>query len=380
MKTIRCTDTLFYYDGPQILEALDAIGGHYLVVMVNVGDDRDRCLAVGVAPDRIRQFRAGALDLKSLMVEAGSEEWHLATATNLEQPLAIELQQTPLSESGLLPDDGFFLPHHQAEELTLKEARKRNNLILEISVAPPESVCGHGIRLDTYAKLLTQFQTIARHAWRAASKGDRHHLRTEMKGADEHLMNVVIPAATGSFRVVLEAAGGPGALGTGALACALQRMDLVFEHASSPHDTLVALREHRGHLASAYLKFLRFLVQRKTGFRYSWAEPTSTAPTCREILESEARPLVEALSASSNRYNEVVTYVGEFEKFNRKTGAWGLLTRKGTVSGLIREGGPDLDRLVVGERYKFYCVMETEEVESTGRKSHTLYLKQHAPA
>ena len=378
MKTIRCTDTLFYYDGPQILEARDAIGGHYVVLMVDVHNDRDRFLAVGVAPDRLRQFRAGALDLKSLMLEAGSTEWYLASAKNLEQPLAIELQRGPLSESSLLPDDGFLLPDRGTGELALREARERGNLVLEISVAPPEAINEHRIRLDTYAELLTHFQTITRHAWRAASRG--HRDRTEMNGADEHLMNVVIPAATGSFRVVLEAASESDMLGTSALACALQRMDLLFEHASSPHDTLMTLREHRGHLANAYLKFLRFLVQHKTGFRYSWAEPTSTVPTCREILESEAGPLVEALSAGSSRYKEKVTLIGTFEKFNRKTGAWGLLTRRGTVSGFVREGGPNLDRLVVGERYKFSCVRETEEVESTGRKSRALYLTQHALA
>ena len=110
MKTIRCTDTLFYYDGPQILEARDAIGGHYLVVMATADDGRERCLAVGVAPERLRQFRAGALELRSLMMEAGREEWYLATTTNLDQPLEIEPQQTPLAECRLLPDDGYVLP------------------------------------------------------------------------------------------------------------------------------------------------------------------------------------------------------------------------------------------------------------------------------
>ena len=34
MKTIRHTTTLFYYDGPQIFEARDSIGGHYVAVLV----------------------------------------------------------------------------------------------------------------------------------------------------------------------------------------------------------------------------------------------------------------------------------------------------------------------------------------------------------
>ena len=313
MKTIRCTETLFYYDGPQILEARDAIGGHYLVVMATADDGRERCLAVGVAPERLRQFRAGALELRSLMVEAGREEWYLATATNLNQPLEIEPQQTPLAESSHLPDDGFVLPDCHEEGL-----------------------------------LLQHFQTMAKHAWRAASRELSDRDRSQMSAAGEHLMDVVVPAAAGSFRVVLEAAGRPGTLRKSALSCTLQRMDLLFENAASPRDTLVSLREHHGHLANAYIRFLQLLVKHGARFRYSWAEPTSTRPNCREILESEAGSLVEALSRKSHRQSERVTLVGTFENFNRKKGTWGLLIDGVTVPGRVRGDGMKLDSLVVG--------------------------------
>lgn len=374
MKTIRCTDTLFYYDGPQILEARDAIGGHYLVVMATADDGRDRCLAVGVAPERLRQFRAGALELRSLMVEAGREEWYLATATNLDQPLEIEPQQTPLAESHHLPDDGFVLPDHHEEGLVLREARDRNNVMLEITVTTREANPEPRIRLDTYAELLHHFQTMAKHAWRAASRELSHRDRSRMDAAGDHLMDVVVPAAAGSFRVVLEAAGRPGTLRKSALSCTLQRMDLLFENAASPRDALVSLREHHGNLANAYVRFLQLLVKHGAGFRYSWAEPTSIVPNCREIMESEAGSLVEVLSGKSHLHSERVTLAGTFENFNRKKGTWGLLIDGATVSGRVRGDGMKLDNLVVGGQYRFSCVQETEEVESTGRKSRTLYL------
>ena len=377
MKTIRCTDTLFYYDGPQILEARDAIGGHYLVVMATEDDGRERCLAVGVAPERLRQFRAGVLELRSLMVEAGREEWYLATTTNLDQLLEIEPQQTPLAESRHLPDDGFVLPDHHEKGLVLQEARNRNNVMLEITVITPEAKKEPRIRLDTYIELLHNFQTMAKHAWRAASKELSHRDRSQMGPAGEHLMDVVVPAAAGSFRVVLEAAGRPGAFRKGALSCTLQRMDLLFENAASPRDTLVSLREHHGHLANAYVRFLQLLVKHGAGFRYSWAEPTSIAPNCRAILESEAGSLVEVLSGKSRLHSERVTLVGTFENFNRKKGTWGLLIDGVTVSGRVRGDGMKLDSLVVGGQYKFSCVEEIEEVESTGRKSRTFYLMEY---
>jgi hypothetical protein len=96
MKTIQHTTTFFYYDGPQVFEARDMIGGHYVAVMAEPKNGHARYLVAGVAPERLRQFRAGTLDLRSLLAEAGSEEWYLATAvTGLDQPLALELQNRP---------------------------------------------------------------------------------------------------------------------------------------------------------------------------------------------------------------------------------------------------------------------------------------------
>ena len=51
MKHIRYRSTLYYYDGPQVIEERDTIGGHYVGVLVDVGYGRDRYLCAGVAPE-----------------------------------------------------------------------------------------------------------------------------------------------------------------------------------------------------------------------------------------------------------------------------------------------------------------------------------------
>jgi hypothetical protein len=193
-------------------------------------------------------------------------------------------------------------------------------------------------------------------------------------------MDVVIPAAAGSFRVVLEAAKTPDMLGQSELARALQRVDVLFENAANPSDALATVKAHRGHLAGAYLRLLRFLVQHKTGLRYSWAEPGFAKSNQRAVTEAEAGPLVDVLSGVSNLGGESVTLVGAFEKANRGTGAWGLLTADGLYSGKVKEGGPSLDGLKIGGSYKFSCIEEIEEVEGTGREQQTLYLIEHEPA
>ena len=381
MKTIRHTTTLFYYDGPQVFEARDTIGGHYVAVMVEPENGSDRYLVAGVAPERLRQFRSGTLDLRSLLTEAGAEEWFLApAAAGLDQPLTLMPQTTPLASSVFLPDEGFLLHDRPTEELALREARERNNLVLEIAAEPPESASEHRIRVGTLIGLLGHVQTMIKHAYGAALRELSPDDRRAIDKTDAHMMDVVIPAAAGSFRVVLEAAKTPDLLGQSELARALQRVDVLFENAADPHKALATVKAHRGHLAGAYLRLLRFLVRHKTGLRYSWAEPNFTQPNYRAVSESEAGPLVDVLSGVSNLGGESVTLVGEFEKVNRGTGAWGLLTAEGLSSGKVREGGPSLDGLKVGGRYKFSCVEEIEEVEATGREQRTLYLVEHEPA
>jgi hypothetical protein len=243
MKTIRHTTTLFYYDGPQVFEARDTIGGHYVAVMVASENGADRYLVAGVAPERLRQFRAGTLDLRTLLSEGVAEEWYLTTvATGLDQPLALVPQTTPLAESGLLPDEGFLLHDRPTEELALKEARARNNLVLEVAAEPPEAAEEHRIRVGTLIGLLSHVQTMIKHAYGAALRTLSPADRREIDKTDAHLMDVVIPAAAGSFRVVLEAAKTPDLLGQSELARALQRVDQLFEDAGDPQKALATVK------------------------------------------------------------------------------------------------------------------------------------------
>lgn len=41
MKTIYYTTTLFHYDGPQIFEARDATGGHYVALSIESRDGQE---------------------------------------------------------------------------------------------------------------------------------------------------------------------------------------------------------------------------------------------------------------------------------------------------------------------------------------------------
>ena len=202
MKYIRHANTLFYYDGPQVFEARDAIGGHYVAVLAPSDGADHRYLVAGVNPQRLRQFRSGILDLRSLLVESDEEVRYLATASNgLDHPLTLERLPASFMGNELLPNFDFVLHDRPADEYVLREARARNNLILELAVEPPEAAAQHRIRSRTLAEMLLRVHAMIRHASRAVTKehpaGNRQ--------PDDDMMDVVVPAAAGSFRIVLEA-------------------------------------------------------------------------------------------------------------------------------------------------------------------------------
>ena len=126
MTTICHTNTLFDYDGPQLFVARDDDGGQYLALLVDSEEEQDRYLVVQVDPERLHQFRAGALELKPLIVEASRNQWYLATTTDLDEPLAIECQRIPV-EDRFLPDEGFRLADSPPKEGTSETDAERNS-------------------------------------------------------------------------------------------------------------------------------------------------------------------------------------------------------------------------------------------------------------
>ncbi len=376
MKTIKYNRTLFYYDGPQVFEARDMIGGHYIAVMVNSDNSNDQYLVTGVSPDRLRDFRSGIVDLRTLLIESKEQDQYLTTiASDLEEPLELNQLSISLSDSGFLPDAGFVLHDRPSSHYVLREAQERDNLVFEITAEPPEAASQHRIRANTLAEMLSLVQNMVKHAYRVVTR----KIPPKYRRRDEEILDVVVPASAGSFQIVLEAANIPSLFGGSELSRAFRQIDLLFEDTSDPQQTLNIVKEYQGHLAKSYLNLLRFLVEQRTGLSYSWAEPRSEYPSSRAVSQSEAVLLVGALSHVSNLGIETVTIEGRFDRFNRGTGNWGLLTKERKRTGKVRTQRTNLDGLEVGAWYRFHCEEEIEEIGITGKERRTLYLVSHEP-
>lgn len=382
-RRVRHTATLAYYDGPLVFEARDSIGGHYLAsAAAREPGEPDEFLLRGVSPSALAAFRFGVADLRSVLLDSPDAQWFLArfAESDEEDTLLLEPQAGPLEDSSpLLPDSGFFLRDGPPENAVVEEARRRNALVVELAASPPEAANGHRMRAATLGGLLIGFQTLVTGAHRAATKGSSDGRLPP--GSEE--MDVVVPAAPGSFRVVLASAHPPDVFGGNWLTPAFHRLDEVFRRIEDPSETVAFLRESPGRFAGAAVKFLKSVAD-STDFRYSWADFDSKEATRHSVPRRAAARIVEAAADSpvlDAEETEEVEVTGEFQKFHRGSGAWALLTEDGAVvAGTLRPEGPGLDGLVVGGRYRFVCEERVEAVSVSGRRPPRRYLVRHEPA
>ena len=377
MKTIRPTTVLDYYDGVQIFEGRDAIGGHYVGVLVDAVDRVDRYLVTGAAPERLRQFRSGSLDLRTLLLEVPGGEWYLTLSDGSGgEELVLRPQDGPLSaREEFLPLPDLFLADDPADDLVVQQARERDNVVIEFSAEPPEAQ-SHRIRVNILAGVLTHLQTLVGYAYQSASQ-ELRRLPLPTRGIpDGALMDVVVPAAAGSFRVVLEAANPTKSEDLPDLAVGLKRVDEIFATADNPEEATELLRPHQGHLAGSYINLVSFLAKNRTGLHYSWATPMSSIAQRGNVSEPVARRLTEVLADFSSRRQEQVTLRGRLYRVNRNTGTWGIETPEGKRFGKVADLGPSLAGLRIDASYSFHCVAE----EVVGREKPVLYLEDYITA
>ena len=106
---IRQTETLLTYDCDLLFLAQDLEGQTYIVS--HTGECGGNCefIAVPVCQESLSGYMAGSTDLRDLMLVGGRETWYSARPAGNPGELALEHQETPLSESPDLPSEGF---HH----------------------------------------------------------------------------------------------------------------------------------------------------------------------------------------------------------------------------------------------------------------------------
>ena len=69
MRPIGQIRTLVYYDKVQIFKGRVSSGDHHVGVLIDNSGVADRYFVAGGAPERLRRFRAGTVDLRTRFLE-----------------------------------------------------------------------------------------------------------------------------------------------------------------------------------------------------------------------------------------------------------------------------------------------------------------------
>ncbi len=377
MRTIQHTVTLDYYDGPIVFEGRDRIGGIYIAVAGPDHGINPVYAVVGVSPENLYDFRNGKVDLRTLMLKAGSEEWFLASPNDSTEEFSLEPQFSELDASEYLPGSGYKLDSGISSDVAvLDAAQRRQSLVIELKVEPPESENDHRIQLASLVQLLDLTRKLVSHACKAARIEANTIRNSKTRSVKAPALDVVVPTLPGSFCMLLEERSEGQNSEENELAQGLRRIDSLFDHFGTRNVKLTEqhFRLVDQHLATTYMKLLNFLKQGKVGFLYTWAEPNFSRTHQRSIAAAQAIRLSNSIADLRKREFEEVMLQGQLVKADLKTGSWCLEFGKELYRGKLAVDPSILDGLTVGNRYTFTCREEIETVGATDRELKARYL------
>ena len=107
--SIEVKSVLAYYDGPDVVSALDRLGNQYLGLAQEPLELSFRFLFVRVSSVQTSQLLCGNSDLRRVLSESSQFGWYECETDNLEVPIPLSNRiDDPIPEI-LLPADGYFL-------------------------------------------------------------------------------------------------------------------------------------------------------------------------------------------------------------------------------------------------------------------------------
>ena len=357
IKCIEYKSTLMYYDGPELIEANDRIGGQYIGVALDSSKTIFNFLVVGVNPKLLHQLRRGELDLRTVVVESASDGWYLCETDNLDEPIPIQDQGIASIPDELLPNENCFISEKiDSDDVTMLEATDRDRFVLQLCIESKRYDQLHRLKLKDYGDLIAGLNSLIV----STRESD-----VSTPSQDERVKNelyVVTPAEPGSLRVLFEASKvdedifDPHRL----LVRALKQIDTVINRDMDADYIKTLSSDYSAEFAKKLMKFMSILEKSEVDLRYSWAEPRFRTENSTKVSHTTAKNFVAAIKAKSSEvlFEADRTVHGCLVTVIRGSGKWGLITNSGVIEGTVdsEDRAAKLDGLTIGSEYTVECV------------------------
>ena len=129
MRQLTLTDTLEFYDVPQVLTAVDATGTRYLCTLFSHEADDFLYLGVQISEPRLMAFIGGQLDLRDAYLHPEVDNaLYIVKAEHEKLSADPLLQPSDLTEQ-MLPESGYFF---DASDLTDEGVPQTDTYQLEV--------------------------------------------------------------------------------------------------------------------------------------------------------------------------------------------------------------------------------------------------------
>lgn len=367
---LRHAQTLFYYDGPQLMVATDPVGTKYVCMLTEELEDRDRFLCAAISNVRLTEFESGTLDLLQIFHDPETGELYEGEAEYSANEFSLTARLAEQVPEDWYPQEGFFLEHREVGETVATEARVRGKAVVNFALSPPEARDALQIEVQRLASGLQIFQNLVKHAYKRSIRGLNRATRDLLSDSINYQMEVY-GFSEGSFTVNMQSKlSTTDLLGSVNIEKALRLVDEAVASSSDPEQAIRFLREHTGFFLSAYRSLLKFVVDNDSPLKYEWATPGFTTDKRSTMSVDVATKLYDILVRQESLTTELVTLIGVVTAAHTDTGSWTLLSEEDDIkySGKVPPDSPiNLAGITLRtERYQFDCEERLQEFTATG--------------
>ena len=349
---LRLTEILDYYDVPQLVVALDAVGTQYLCLAYDEdAEGHLKYIAANISRDRLNDLMTGHIDLRQIYLEP-----ELALYDVLQDGAVVSAQlREEAPAEYMLPDEGYFLNFSKRESHDmLRTAQERRRTVIHLAFNYDTN--NHVIPISVLNEVGHCFQAMLSNGYRKlASTRNAECAELGVSGS-----------LAASFDLELIANEQTDLFGGSKVADTLDMLSPLF---GGEDEAVASCLTNFKNTQPSYRNLLKTLSDRNISFKCKWVHMAVNGEIRELPVPKERVQTLYTLASSLTALEErQVTFQGIFTMANLRSGRWGMEPVGG---GKVRYGwchGEELLKGVVLHDivYKVTCTEKPTQNSNTG--------------